>query len=273
MKRGHHHSLRRSLLCVAIVPAVAASCSKHKQHYEWHPKLLEAKGRLLELINGLPLGELKGAEEYPKPRGDKTVTLSNMDDLSAFITRQYDGTFRGDDDDLVAEATACYRSDSDPYECFVYAALLKLSLEPKLDKKPDYYKSVATFKMGVNMSVTFETRPLTGLLPESDDQSLYYMHGNADISSAATGSFPSERNYIVLAARKKNLYLEIAVPAQPDQGLEKAVAKLVDYDTFVSEKALEPFDASTIQVDWTHPALQRIRKAHDATQLGLARFE
>jgi len=248
------------------------SCNQiPKSAYKWNPALNKVNGRLLDVLKGLPLGEYKGGIEYPK-RDKNELILTNAEELSAFITRQReDGDLK---DNLAAEALAVYKEQNNNVNSFVYASLLK-SGEPNIVKKKSFFVSMSgvlnpSFSGTV---LTFCSREIKGLLPESEEHRIYYIHGAATNLQANAPAMIG-LDYIVLVAREKNLYLEIALPAQAGQILEKAISEISGYDIYSPNCDLQSFDASGLDLGWEkHPVLSKIIMAHNSSGLDMIKFE
>lgn len=246
------------------------SCSQiPKSAYKWNPALNKVNGRLLDVLDNLPLGNYKDGIEYPK-RDKNELILTNAEEISAFITRQRE---EGSKDNLAAEALAIYKEENNNINSFVYAALLK-SGEPDIVKKKSFFVSMSGI-LNPNASgvvLTFCSREIKGLLPESEEYRIYYIHGAAEQPQAFMAAMIG-LDYIVLAARKKNLYLEIALPAQYDQILERTISDFSGYDIYSPNCDLESFDASELDINWEdHPVLNKIMLAHNSSELDVINF-
>ncbi len=270
MKLLNRTNLRLIILLFLFV-FVLNSCNQiPKSAYRWDPTLKKVNGRLLDVLNDLPLGNYKDGIGYPK-RNKNELVLTNAEELSAFITRQREG--EDSKDNLAAEALAIYKEENNNINSFVYAALLK-SGEPNIEKEK-YFSVLMSGIFNRSASGTFLTfcsREIKGLLPESEEYRIYYIHGGAENPQAYMAMIGLD--YIVLAARKKNLYLEIALPAQHDQMLERAISDFSGCDIYSPNCDLVPFDASELDVTWKeHPVLNKIVMAHNSSELDIVNFD
>jgi len=260
----------RSTLLFFLIIILLNSCNQiPKSAYEWNSGLKKVNGRLLDVLERLPLGDYEGGVEYPR-RNKNELVLTNAEELSSFITRQRED--EDSKDNLAAEALAIYKEQN--INTFVYAALLKFG-EPNIEKKKSFFVLMSgIFNPNASGTVlTFCSREIKGLLPDSEKYRIYYIHGAVTSSSAAMPAI-IDLDYLVFAVREKNLYLEIAVPAQSDQILERAISEFSGYDIYSGDCDLESFDASELDLKWKeHPVLNKIMMAHNASELNIVNFD
>lgn len=270
MKLLDRINLRLTMLLLLFVLMLNSCNQIQSSAYKWNPALKKVNGRLLDVLYNLPLGNYEGGIEYPK-RNKNELVLTNAEELSAFITRQREENSK---DNLAAEALAIYKEQNNRINSFIYTALLK-SGEPDIVKKKSFFVSMSgVLSPGASGTVlTFCSREIRGLLPKSKNHCIYYIHGAANNPGSGMGAMIG-LDYIVLAARKKNLYLEIALPAQHDQILERAIFDFSDFDTYSPNCDLESFDASELHVNWKeHPVLKKIIIAHNSSELDIINFD
>jgi hypothetical protein len=263
-------NLRLTILLLLFV-LILNSCNQIPgSAYKWNPALKKVDGRLLDVLKELPLGKYEDGIEYPK-RDKNELVLTNAEELSVFISRQRE---EGSKDNLAAEALAIYKERNNRINSFVYAALLK-SGEPNIVKKKSFSVSMNGIlnPKASGVFLTFCSREIKGLLPGSEEYRIYYIHGAAEQPQAFMAAMIG-LDYIVLAARKKNLYLEIALPAQHDQILEKEIFDFSDFNTYSPDCDLEFFEASELDINWkNHPVLNRIIMAHNSSGLDIINFD
>lgn len=262
----------RLIILLFLFVSMLNSCNQiPKSAYRWNPTLKKVNGRLLDVLNDLPLGNYKTGIEYPN-RNKNELVLTNAKELSAFINRQRED--EDSEDNLAAEALAIYKEENNNINSFVYAALLK-SGKPNIIKKKSFFVSMSGIlnPAASGTVLTFCSREIKGLLPESEEYRIYYIHGAAENPQAYMAAMIG-LDYIVLAARKKNLYLEIALPSQHHQMLERAISDFSGYDIYSPNCDLVPFDASELDVTWKeHPVLNKIVMGHNSSELDIVNFD
>lgn len=260
-----------SIILLFLFVLMLNSCNQiPKSAYKWNPALNKVNGRLLDVLDNLPLGNYKDGIEYPK-RDKNDLILTNAEEISAFITRQREEDSKNN---LAAEALAIYKEENNNINSFIYAALLK-SGEPDIVKKKSFFVSMSgILNPGASGAVlTFCSRELKGLLPESEEYRVYYIHGAVSNPGSAMGAMIG-LDYIALAVRKKNLYLEIAVPVQHDQMLERTIFDSAEIGSYSHNCDLKIFDASALDVKWKeHPVLNKIIMAHNSSGLDMINFD
>lgn len=233
-----------SRVLVGSIAFACVACGMSSSVYDWDPKLKATEGRLGGFLADVPLGPRGGIQEvHPDIKSDGVIRVTNIDDLSAFLTRQ---------EQPKTSALAWYRnSDDEPY-AFVYLALVAPGTSPNRTKSETSigHPSWLAGPSAAHMSVTYTARPIEGI-SVGDSCKLYAVFGSIDGAGAEGVLVESALSWVTLAGSKRNLYLEIAVPG--DVGTST-----------VDRYQRGPLKA---KLDAARPMLDRLRAAHDKVGL------
>lgn len=251
--------MRFSVVLLGAAVSLSVGCKRlPEDSYAWHTELAKTRGALTSFVGQLPLGTRSALDHYhPEDEDDDTIVISNIEELSPFLARQ---------DKALAWALATYDVAGTVAKGFAYAALVDPKAKPQLDKEKETsgHPTALSFGNGPSVSTTFRTRRVQGTVASATGCRLYAIDGSASVvggmpmmAGVAAMTLEDQLDYIVLAGAKRNLYLELALPAQI-LGEDKTYA-------YPPNRPLKP-------LAWSKDPLALLRRAHDASRTGVCTF-
>lgn len=262
------HNIRQQnwLWVLPLTIVMTATCTRlPESEYDWHPELKKTRGRLEKFLSQLPIGKFGSSREcHPSGPSDDRQLTHMIQNYGQYIRRVKDAK---------VEAFSWYRNPRHVTRSLAYSALVDPKIAIDIQKPSTIDGGIVHFPKDAELwRLKLLPRRIEHIVAKESTCSVYAINGSVSpvrrgLSGHIGANFLEyELDHVALVGAKRNLYLEIVVPAKgASVSKEDAPSANEEGESISPRKWLT-------DLSWDRPPLLTLRRAHDATQLNVCAF-